>query len=539
MKQDQDEEKRQFAHARKWAIRSLLVGIISLSSLLLWYTFMVDASRTTLEAIKAKNQNLTPVTNAAEKYIILPVHPLPENKFLQQALSIDPVTQGYRASSWSDTAYLDHCNFQDVDWNDVYDFTSIAMPRNLTNFPKTRTRFDGRHEMKLELLEIYASNHSRFCDYALYKPTVRREADPEQAAAILRNVLHVDTSTIRLAIVIVAYKDIQHLKLLLKGVHLPQHYIIIHLERYTNPDFEKGVRELAVEYENVVVLKFGSIVYKTGQVTDINLRIMRWLVFDSGLTFSYFLALGGAVYPLYSAMELAQALQLSGRKVFMGEIANDFAKNISIEHFGRIALTYSRQKSKEYPLKASKSRADLDLPMRPEIMELFNKKSNSGNQGIFDYATVKALLESVDAMEVMASSKYGCCCCLEELVWYGSMKAIGLAEEALATGSMLQFWSGLPGCEYTMSNSLLKVDNTSCYLLGERNARFTWKIGRVYGPELQHYLVEAKKMGFLFARKFDSTNTGSVKLRTWIRKYLQPLMVGPYTNQERRYNITT
>jgi len=500
---------------------------------------MVDASRTTLEAIKAKNQNLTPVTNAAEKYIILPVHPLPENKFLQQALSIDPVTQGYRASSWSDTAYLDHCNFQDVDWNDVYDFTSIAMPRNLTNFPKTRTRFDGRHEMKLELLEIYASNHSRFCDYALYKPTVRREADPEQAAAILRNVLHVDTSTIRLAIAIVAYKDIKHLKLLLKGVHLPQHYIIIHLERYTNPDFEKGVRELAVEYENVVVLKFGSIVYKTGQVTDINLRIMRWLVFDSGLTFSYFLALGGAVYPLYSAMELAQALQLSGRKVLIGGLGHKDAPRIARKLYGTVALTYSRQNCKVYPLKASKSREDLDLPMRPEMMELFDKKSTSGNQGIFDYATVKALLESVDAMEVMASSKYGCCCCLEELVWYGSMKAIGLAEEALATGSMLQFWSGLPGCEYTMSNSLLKVDNTSCYLLGERNARFTWKIGRVYGPELQHYLVEAKKMGFLFARKFDSTNTGSVKLRTWIRKYLQPLMVGPYTNQERRYNITT
>jgi len=509
------------------------------SSFLIWIIFIANADQMTLEKTSVKlnvSSSLSALYSSAREQLIGAVHP---NKFLQWALTIDPDTQGYRASSWSDTAYLDHCNFQDVDWNDVSYFMSIAMPRNLTHIRNESMRRDARNEMKLELFEIYASNHSRFCDYALYKPTVRREADPEQAAAILRNVLHVDTSTIRLAIVIVAYKDIQHLKLLLKGVHLPQHYIIIHLERYTNPDFEKGVRELAVEYENVVVLKFGSIVYKTGQVTDINLRIMRWLVFDSGLTFSYFLALGGAVYPLYSAMELAQALQLSGRKVLIGGLGHKDAPRIARKLYGTVALTYSRQNCKVYPLKASKSREDLDLPMRPEMMELFDKKSTSGNQGIFDYATVKALLESVDAMEVMASSKYGCCCCLEELVWYGSMKAIGLAEEALATGSMLQFWSGLPGCEYTMSNSLLKVDNTSCYLLGERNARFTWKIGRVYGPELQHYLVEAKKMGFLFARKFDSTNTGSVKLRTWIRKYLQPLMVGPYTNQERRYNITT
>ena len=95
-----------------------------------------------------------------------------------------------------------------------------------------------------------------------------------------------------LAIANVAYKDLQHLIQLSRGVYMPHHYIIIHLERRPDPEFEQGVREYALEFNNVVVLKFGSVVYKTGEVTDINLRIMRWIVFESGLHFSYFLTLG-------------------------------------------------------------------------------------------------------------------------------------------------------------------------------------------------------------------------------------------------------
>jgi hypothetical protein len=64
-------------------------------------------------------------------------------------------------------------------------------------------------------------------------------------------------------------------------------------------------------------------------------------------------------------------------------------------------------------------------------MKLFDQKSNSGNQAVFHYHMLKSLLESADAMEIMAFSKYACCCCLEELVWYGAINAIGLRNEAL------------------------------------------------------------------------------------------------------------
>ena len=522
----------------KWATgRCIVVTSIWLPlGFLFWFTFVANGNRLTLEQKNEKQTteftDRSDFNSGARQRLILPGQPPPENLFLRYALSIDPESEGYRASSWSDTAHLDHCDFKDVDWNDIFNFMSSAMPLDLVRrIPNKSMQLDAQHEMKLELLEIYASNHSRFCDFAHYKPTVTREADPESAAAILRKVPHVDKSSIRLAIAIVAYKDIEHLELLVQAIHLPQHYIIIHLERLTDPYFEEGVRELAKEYDNVVVLKFGSVVYKTSQLTDINLRIMRWLLFDSGLTFSYFLTMGGAVYPLYSASELAQTLQASGRKIFMGQLANNAAPRIARKLFGTIGLTYSRQNTKVYPLTASKSRAELDLPMRPEIMKMFDRKSNSGNQAIFDYDTVKTLLESADSMEIMATSKYGCCCCLEELVWYGVMNVIGLAEEALSIGSMLQFWSGLPQCNYTMSNALLTSEDTSCYLLGDYSARVQWNTSRVQGPYLQKYLVKAKEIGFLFARKFDSTDRGSVQLRMWIRKYLHPKHNGPYKLQ--------
>jgi hypothetical protein len=60
---------------------------------------------------------------------------------------------------------------------------------------------------------------------------------------------------------------------------MPHHDIIIHLEQRPDPEFN-----------NVVVLKFGPVVYQQkGEVTDINLRIMRWIVFESG--FAVFLLL--------------------------------------------------------------------------------------------------------------------------------------------------------------------------------------------------------------------------------------------------------
>jgi hypothetical protein len=522
-------EQQELVGIKTWATGTLFV-----TSLVCVSSFMGYAFRLSIEQASKEVVSKVPKRTTANNGLAMTINHPPMDHFLQKALSIDPETQGYLASSWSDTAYLDHCNFKDADWNEAYDFIATAMPRNFNLPNDVHQKKALKQELKLELLEIYAANHTNLCDFHYYAPSVRLEAKPELIAAMLRRVPPSDEGLARLAIAIVAYKDLEHLIQLIRGVYMPHHYIIIHLERLPDPEFERGVREYAMEFKNVVVLKFGSVVYKTGEVTDINLRIMRWIVFESGLHFSYFLTLGGAVYPLYSARDLTVALQHSGRKVFMGEINNAYAQDIAQDLFGKIGLTYSRREVKKYPLRPSQNRSQLGVPLRPELMKLFDRKSNSGNQAVFHYDTLKSLLESADAMEIMAYSKYACCCCLEELVWYGAMNAIGLRNEALYFGSVIQFWSGLPKCEYTMSNAVLKVDKEACYLLGDRNARRAWNVSKeeVQGMYLKDILVKAKGSGFLFARKFDSNNPGSVEMRTWIQETLHPKRIGPYLTKD-------
>jgi hypothetical protein len=97
------------------------------------------------------------------------------------------------------------------------------------------------------------------CDFLYYAP-IRSEPKPELIAAKLRRVPPSDEGLAWLAIAIVAYKDLEHLIQLIRGVYMPHHYIIIHLERRPDPEFERGVREYAMEFNNVVVLKFGSVV---------------------------------------------------------------------------------------------------------------------------------------------------------------------------------------------------------------------------------------------------------------------------------------
>jgi hypothetical protein len=85
---------------------------------------------------------------------------------------------------------------------------------------------------------------------------IRLEAKPELLAAKLRRVPPSDKGLARLAIAIMAYKDLEHLIRLIRGVYMPHQCIIIHLERPPDPEFERGVREYAMAFNNVVVLKF-------------------------------------------------------------------------------------------------------------------------------------------------------------------------------------------------------------------------------------------------------------------------------------------
>jgi hypothetical protein len=415
-----------------------------------------------------------------------------------------------------------------------------------------------------------ASGH---CDFSRYKPTVPSISDStaatdnknenenddadvtvtasgllsvEVAATKLRDAAdllelqgdgqtetdHGNAKLARLAVSIVAYQDIDHLKRLIQAIHLPIHVIVVHLDRRTSAKFAQQVCAFADEYDNVVVLQFGTIVYKTDSVSMVNLRIMRWLMYDLELTFDYFVTLGGAAYPLQDAHDLAYSLQQTGRRIWLGELTNKGERVTSPQDsrlrrkrlvftggsFGNVGTTNTaKSDASMIPILAkrlpSKTFADESLP--DVIVESMNQKSVSGNNAIFAYDTVKELLDSPDVMELFARSKYGCCCCLEERNWIAALTMIGLQEEAMEQASMWQVWGGAETCQSSMKNALLSRNASLCYRL--EDATLDPPQMYIRGDVTMDFLKDAKRRGFYFARKFHSDNPESMELLEDIR----------------------
>lgn len=441
--------------------------------------------------------------------------------------------------------------------------------------PKTKTETKAlslmervQQEFLQELLEMYATA-SGLCDFSRYKPTVpsqsasataannnnKNENDDadvpvttsgllsvEVAAAKLRDaaeLLELQTTSsgdqtesdhdkgmlARLAVSIVAYQDIHHLQRLIQAIHLPIHVIIVHLDRRTSAEFAQQVCEFADEYENVVVLQFGTIVYKTDSVSMVNLRIMRWLVYDVELTFDYFITLGGAAYPLQDAHDLAYSLQQIGRQIWLGELTNkgERVKSPQDSRLRRKRLVFTGEifddagNTNAIPIisKRLPSTTFSGESLPDVIVESMNQKSVSGNNAIFAYDTVKELLDSPDVMELFARSKYGCCCCLEERNWIAALTMIGLQEEALEQASMWQVWGGAETCQSSMKNALLSRNASLCYRL--EDATLDPPQMYIRGDVTMDFLKDAKQRGFYFARKFHSDNPESMELLEDIR----------------------
>jgi hypothetical protein len=433
-----------------------------------------------------------------------------------------------------------------------------------------------QQEFLLELLEMYATA-SGHCDFSRYKPTVpsisastaatdknENENDDADVALTASGLLSVEVAATklreaadllelqgggqtqergrgsdhnsvklaRLAVSIVAYKDIHHLQRLIQAIHLPIHVIIVHLDRRTSAEFAQQVREFADEYDNVVVLQFGTIVYKTDSVSMVNLRIMRWLVYDLELTFDYFITLGGAAYPLQDAHDLAYSLQQTGRRIWLGELTlrGERVKSPQDSRLRRKLLLFT---GGSFGNARNTNTADSDAPMIPilvkrlpsttfsgeslpdVIVESMTQKSVSGNNAIFAYDTVKELLDSPDVMELFARSKYGCCCCLEEHNWIAALTMIGLQEEALEQASMWQVWGGAETCQGSMKNALLSRNASLCYRL--EDATLDPPQMYIRGDATMDFLKDAKRRGFYFARKFHSNNPESMELLEDIR----------------------
>lgn len=174
-----------------------------------------------------------------------------------------------------------------------------------------------------------------------------------------------------------------------------------------------NIHNRAQEYANVVILKFGSIQYKTDLVTTVNIRIMRYLVIDLELKFDYLITLDGASYPLYTAHDLARALQHSNRHVFLGELKHFGRKITNMEwaynnvlHRFTLTHTYADHKKGYQPIKVTRDEANLPVG---DMRYYLKSKTNSGNTAIYSYDVVEKLLTSSTALKIHSFHKYGCC----------------------------------------------------------------------------------------------------------------------------------
>lgn len=389
-------------------------------------------------------------------------------------------------------------------------------------------------EFALGLLEVWATHHDH-CDFNKYPLEI---SDDLSDAAMTLQKVPPDSTLPRLAIVIVAFKDIQHLERLVKAVYMPHYYFVIHLERKTPQEYVDQVKELAEPYSNVVVIQFGTVTYRTDSVSMINYRIMNWLVHTVKLEYDYHLTMGGAVYPLYSAKELALHLQESKRDVWLGELLHDGSVlggegHTQWNYLTRKRLIFTAGEQRKYQQRTKKSNQNGFVPTIPDFIQTnMTKKTNSGNQAVFSYKFVKELTMSAEVKHLFALAKYGCCCCLEERTWITAARIIGYKKQALEAANMFQVWGGGTECKSSMNNAILSSNASLCF----KNEDATNEAVRVlqtttrkrerpdpilfHGDKMLEALKDAKKRGFMFARKFKSDDSSSMELLDQIEKEL-------------------
>jgi hypothetical protein len=424
----------------------------------------------------------------------------------------------------SDFVELDHCSLSTLNWTN---FTSWAAPildqaitkglQSAAEALKNESIVAIRDEWTMELLEMYATN-SGLCHFDQYRQRVGSTAATVEAGQQLQRVVKkvpTPRNHARIAFTIVAYQDVAHLRRLVEAIHMRHHLIVIHVEEPTETKFVEQVSNLASSYQNVVVLKFGTVVYKSDSVSRINLQLMDWLVHDLELEYDYHVTLGGAVYPLYGASEFAQYLHSSSGHVWLGELTH---KGNRVHHPQWGVLWKKRLVTTSY--KVTAKAGFLFAPnVIPNWMDAaLQHKSVSGNQAVFSRSTVQAMLQSPKVQHLFALAKYGCCCCVEERTWIAAMDLLGLLDEAKNKRSMYQLWGGdTDRCVGSMHNAVLDMDETRCFRFEHPDQDDTLY---VWGNSTWNYLVRAKQEGVLFARKFRSDHNGSTELLHRIRTTL-------------------
>ena len=432
----------------------------------------------------------------------------------------------------SDIVELRHCHFQSLDWKKYFTWASHILDEKM---PQFRANQDEQYsnvtameeEFVLELLEIYATFHGQ-CRFDTGYPYL--PASLPLSTRVFPNVTAThDLKYARLAIVIVAFQDAPQLHRLVEAIHMSHHSIVIQVERRTSRQFLQEAQDIASHYDNVAVVQFGTIIYRTDLVTTTQLQLMKW---TSLLQYDYYVALNGAAYPLYSAEELAIHLQSSKRRhVWLGELTNGRdGTRVRTSQAGMLVgakrLAYTRGNSAKGTFRLSQSLVEqngvFSMNVSDDIHDAMSCKTVSGNQAVYSYETVQKLLASPQAMQLFAFAKYGCCGVLEERTWIAAMRLLGIGDEALdEPGCMWQVWGGnMETCQSSVQNAILTRNASRCFKVEDATRGIERNGSALYirGNEITQYLKDAKRRGFLFARKFQSNNKESMSLLNDIQR---------------------
>lgn len=338
-----------------------------------------------------------------------------------ESSTLPDVLQPFQKSlTESDFVELDHCDVTSLNWTA---FQSFAEPVIQSNLPRRTIANDTVglqakliHEWTLELLELYLTHNAK-CHFDQYRPRIIRKSTSikvaEEKLQELVKVVPVPSQQARIVFSIVAYKDAKHLRRLIEAIHLPHHLIIIHLEQTQAKDselfYQQQVEAIANDYQNVFVVQFGTIVYKTDSISRVTLQLMYWITEELNVKFDYFASLGGAVYPLFGALELSKHLHGSGGNVWLGEAT---MKGRRVEEPQTHLLWKHRLLATSTKL-AIRTGTIFDDKVPDWMTEKMQHKSNSGNQAIFGYSAIQRMLRSEKVLHIFAMAKYSCCCCVE------------------------------------------------------------------------------------------------------------------------------
>jgi hypothetical protein len=279
------------------------------------------------------------------------------------------------------------------------------------------------------------------------------------------------------------------------------------------------------QYDNVICVQFGAVVYRTDSLSLINLRLLRWITLELQLPYDYVVLCDGLAFPLHAPTEFLQAIRSAKledgqpREVWLGALTHK-GQSVSGTNFDHLLrqkrVIYTRRMPDSdsnsisaptvwiFHQRLPKRILALYPPIPDQIRSHMIYKSTSGNQGIYSRNVMEQLLNADSVMELFALSKYGCCCCLEERNWIAALSMIGYATQALQQTSMFQLWGGSSTeCQGSMSNAVLSRNASICYRSEDPN-----RDGRpmyFYGDSLWTEILQAKQRGVIMARKFLST----------------------------------